>query len=66
MNKRSDYLLKKPVFGNEIGRFVHAYFDRKLPNNKGKPRFGSEWTILAAVVVEKELENTLDIRPDVS
>ena len=45
---------------------MHAYFDRKLPTNKGKPRFGSEWTILAAVVVEKELENTLDIRPDVS
>lgn len=63
MKKRSDILLKdigsegKHDFGNQIAELVHAHFDRKLPNIKGKPQLGREWTVLAAVVVE----NVLDI-----
>ena len=40
-------------FGDQIAQFVHDYFSRKLPNNKGKPQLGREWTVLSAIVIEK-------------
>ena len=72
MNKRSDILLNdvdtqvKHDFGNQIAKLVHSYFGCKLPNRKGKPQLGHEWTVLAAVVVEKGMENSGDKKVDVS
>ena len=59
MYQCSDVLLGNPDikerqhFGDQIAQFVHDYFSRKLPNNKGKPQLGHEWTVLAAIVIEK-------------
>ena len=59
MYQCSDVLLGNPDikerqhFGDQIAQFVHDYFSRKLPNHKGKPQLGHEWTVLAAIVIEK-------------
>ena len=72
INKPSDILLKdidtkkKHDFGNQIAKLVHDYFDSKLPNKKGKPQLGHEWTVLAAIVVEKVFDNQNEMKNEVS
>ena len=39
-------------FGDYIGKLVHEFFENQLPNNKGKPQSGREWTIISAVIME--------------
>ena len=66
MYKCSDALLKNPdskegqPFGDQIAQFVHDYFARALPNKKGKPQIGREWTVLAAIVIEKQIDGKKD------
>ena len=58
MYKRSDRVLNQDTnieiqkFGNHIAKLVHSCFDSELPNKKGKPQLGREWTVIAAVVIE--------------
>ena len=39
-------------FGDYIGNLVHEFFENQLPNKKGKPQSGREWTIISAVIME--------------
>ena len=39
-------------FGDYIGKLVHEFFENQLPNKKGKPQSGREWTIISAVIME--------------
>ena len=39
-------------FGDYIGKLVHELFENQLPNKKGKPQSGREWTIISAVIME--------------
>ena len=63
MYKPSEIILRKndsaeiQEFGNYIAKLVHDCFDNKLPNKKGKPQHGREWTVLAGVVAEEKLED---------
>ena len=53
---------EKQQFGNYIAKLVHDCFDNDLPNKKGKPKIGNEWTVLSGIVqeIDKNKNHTLD------
>ena len=53
-------------FGNHIAQLVHCCFDKKLPSKKGKPQLGREWTVIAAVIIEKYSDQANYIEGEVS
>ena len=40
------------AFGSVIAGLVHEAFEKKLPNRKGCPQDGAEWTVLSGIVME--------------
>ena len=50
--------IEEPGFGNFIANLVHNFFENKLPNKKGKPQLGREWTVISAVVIENIANST--------
>ena len=53
---------EKQQFGNYIAKLVHDCFDNELPNKKGKPKMGNEWTVLSGIVqeIDKNKNQTLE------
>ena len=50
--------IEEQRFGNFTANLVHNFFENKLPNKKGKPQLGREWTVISAVVIENITNNT--------
>ena len=55
---------EKQQFGNYIAKLVHDCFDNDLPNKKGKPKMGNEWTVLSGIVqeIDKNKNQTLEYK----
>ena len=50
--------IEEQRFGNFTANLVHNFFENKLPNKKGKPQLGREWTVISAVVIENITNST--------
>ena len=62
MYKSSNQILgdkmEEQEFGNFIANLVHKFFENELPNKKGKPQLGREWTVISAVIIENIANST--------
>ena len=66
MYKSSTQILKENKeevqdFGNYIASLAHNFFENQLPNNKGKPQAGKEWTVISAVIIESSTREKTSI-----
>ena len=66
MYKSSSQIFKENTkevqdFGSYIANLVHNFFENQLPNKKGKPQAGQEWTVISAVVIENKTKEKTSI-----